>query len=280
MRSKLAVNILIAICVLASGPLAWADWMSEYSGYSAFQANTTDGYVSFAVWDRGPSLEDDPSLPQDAKYFGWVFDPQQNKYVFHEIEGSLSGRYIYFYQVVNAQNGNSEISCFGINWAGFLNVGYVVLLSGNQEVPAVFKDAETPVGSSSESNWALDGTSSSPPLGDDAIGGGPTMRYVIPQALTELSGAVLPSGMLIKSTADSFTKWSFLDIENYKTSVLLFGTSDHAPGFIRGFAIDGGAAGDCDVPAPIPEPGSLAALAGLAMTAAGLGIARRRRSRG
>lgn len=277
MRSRLTVVVLVALCVTGLAPSAWADWMSAYSGYSAFEDpinGNTDGYVSFAVWDRGSPSGDLPTLPTGAEYMVWTGSTFES--------GTPTGQYIYFYQVVNAQNGNSEISWFGINWAGFLNVGYVVLLSGNQEVPVVFKDAQTPVGSSSESNWALDGTSSSPPLGDDAIGGGPTMRYVIPEALTELSGAVLPSGMHIKSTADSFTKWSFLenDIENYKTSVLLFGTSDHAPGFIRGFAIDGGAAGDCDVPAPIPEPGSLAALAGLAMTTAGLGILRRRRTRG
>jgi len=81
-----------------------------------------------------------------------------------------------------------------------------------------------------------------------------------------------------------YTQWNFLKqdnegtlLQNY-TSYLLFATSDLRPAYKKSQVRDGGTA-DCDVPAT-PEPGSLAALAGLAMTAAGLGIVRRRRSRG
>lgn len=267
MRSKLAVNILIAICVLASGPLAWADWMSEYSGYSAFQANTTDGYVSFAVWDRGSPSGDLPTLPTGAKYMVWTGSTFESGTI-------LTGQYIYFYQVVNAQNGSSALKDFRIFDLGFIQVGFV-----NN---AVFLDSQWPVLGSG--NVALDNQTSGHPItGDDQVDGKPTLSGIPPAGLANPNGNSVAPTSIDVNVNEGYTQWNFLSenqgilYQDY-TSYLLFATSDLRPTYKESEERDGKTA-NCDVPAT-PEPGSLAALAGLAMTAAGLGIVRRRRSRG
>lgn len=276
MRLKLAVIVLVALGVVGLAPSLWAGWMSAYSGYSAFEDpinGNTDGYVSFAVWDRGANLGENPSLPQGAKYMGWVFDQQQNKYVFDEI--SLSGRYIYFYQVVNAQNGGSALKDFRIFDLGFIQVGFVD--------NAVFLDSQGPVPGSG--NVALDdGTLGHPITGDDQVDGKPTLSGIPPAGLANPNNGnpVAPTSIDV-NVNEGYTQWNFLSenqgiLSQDYTSYLLFATSDLRPTYKESEERDGKTA-NCDVPAT-PEPGSLAALAGLAMTTAGLGIVRRRRSRG
>lgn len=268
MRSKLAVNILIAICVLASAPLAWADWMSEYSGYSAFQLNKSgapylDGYVSFAVWDRGSPSGDLPELPTDAEYMVWTGSAFESRTI-------LTGQYIYFYQVVNAQAGTAVISYFQVEWYGFLDVGYA---------PGVvfLEQSEGTVG---PSNPALDGPNN-PVSGGDPAGNGPTLKGIVPKGIAEDSTyTIAPIGVYLETP--DVTRWLFgcsSPISDGKTSVLLFASSNLAPSYLRSYTHDGDpSSAGCDVPAPVPEPWSLAALAGLAMTVAGLGIVRRRRT--
>lgn len=267
MRSKLAVIGLVALCVVGLAPSLWAGWMSEYSGYSAFQANTTDGYVSFAVWDRGSPSGDLPTLPTGAEYMVWTGSTFES--------GTPTGQYIYFYQVVNAQDGGSALKDFRIFDLGFIQVGFV-----NN---AVFQDSQGPVLGSD--NVALDNLTVGHPItGDDQVDGKPTLSGIPPAGLANPNNGnpVAPTSIDV-NVNEVYTQWNFLSenqgiLDQNNTSYLLFATSDLRPTYKESEERDGKTA-NCDVPAT-PEPGSLAALAGLAMTTAGLGILRRRRTRG
>jgi len=159
MRSRLTVVVLVALCVTGLAPSAWADWMPAYSGYSAFASGSTDGYVSFAVWDRGSPSGDLPTLPTGAKYMVWTGSTFESGTI-------LTGRYIYFYQVVNAQDGEEPFKDFRIFDLGFIQVGYVD--------KAVFKDSQGEVLGSGK--VALDdGTVGHPITGVDSVDGKPTL---------------------------------------------------------------------------------------------------------
>ncbi|HOP78537.1 MAG TPA: hypothetical protein PLD05_13670, partial [Thermogutta sp.] len=251
MRSKLAVNILIAICVLASGPLAWADWMSEYCGYSAFASNRdaavtyeTDGYVSFAVWDRGSPSGDLPTLPRGAEYMVWIGSTFER--------GTPTGRYIYFYQVVNAQDGRSALKDFRIFDLGFIQVGFVD--------NAVFQDSQGPVLGSG--NVALDNQTSGHPIrGDDQVDGKPTLSGIPPAGLANANGNSVAPTSIDVNVNSGYTQWYFvrgnqgIRLDQANTSYLLFATSDLRPTYKASEERDGNTA-NCDVPAT-PEPGSL-----------------------
>lgn len=269
MRLKLAVVVLVALCVTGLAPSAWAGWMPAYSGYSAFEDpinGNTDGYVSFAVWDRGSPSGDLPTLPTGAEYMVWTGSTFES--------GTPTGQYIYFYQVVNAQNGGSALKDFRIFDLGFIQVGYVD--------KAVFKDSQGEVLGSG--NVALDdGTLGHPITGDDQVDGKPTLSGIPPAGLANPNGNSVAPTSIDVNVNEGYTQWNFLSgnqgiLYQNNTSYLLFATSDLRPTYKESEERDGKTA-NCDVPAT-PEPGSLAALAGLAMTTAGLGILRRRRTRG
>lgn len=276
MRSKLAVIGLVALCVVGLAPSLWAGWMPAYSGYSAFEDpinGNTDGYVSFAVWDRGSPSGDLPELPTGAEYKVWTGSTFESgtptgQYIY------FSGQYIYFYQVVNAQNGRCALKDFRIFDLGFIQVGYVD--------KAVFKDSQGKVLGSG--NVALDNQTSGHPItGDDQVDGKPTLSGIPPAGLANANGNSVAPTSIDVNVNEGYTQWNFLSgnqgiLTQDNTSYLLFATSDLRPTY-KESEERGCKNANCDVPAT-PEPGSLAALAGLAMTAAGLGIARRRRSRG
>jgi len=189
--------------------------------------------------------------------------------------------------VVNAQDGRCALKDFRIFDLGFIQVGFVK--------NAVFLDSQGdsqgPVLGSG--NVALDNQTSGHPItGDDQVDGKPTLSGIPPAGLANPNGNSVAPTSIDVNVNEGYTQWNFLSghkgiLYQNNTSYLLFATSDLRPAYKKSEERHGrkkseerhGRTANCDVPAT-PEPGSLAALAGLAMTAAGLGIVRRRRSRG
>lgn len=260
MRAKLW-GMVGAILVLVTTQVANAGWMSAFSGYSAFRGVTsegvTDGYVSFAVWDRGTG---DPGLPTGASKMVWDGTSFKSS-------DSFSGRYIYFYQVVNAQTGTDALSAFRIYDRDFLQVGYIT--------ETVFKDSQGEINSG---NPALDnGQTGHPISGDDVVDGSPSLSGITPSELVNPSGTPRAPSSITINAIPAYTQWNFstTTISQSESSLLLFVTSDLGPAYRKADARDG-TTPDFDVPAT-PEPGTFAALVGVAGTASVLGRLRRRR---
>lgn len=258
MRAKFLAIFLSTTCVFVADKIANAAWLSAYSGYSAFQAGSTDGYVSFAVWDRGPTLSDDLPLPSGASL------------VFLLGTSPLDGRYIYLYQIVNVQDGAAAVEKFRIYDLGFLELGYIS--------NAVFSDSQ---GEIKSGNPALDnGTLGHPISGDDVVDGVPTLSGIAPAGLVNPTGSVIAPASVSFGSPPQYTQWDFPSPDYLKqgwSSLLLFGSSNLLPTYKKADARDGDIA-DMDVPAT-PEPGTLVGLAGLALTGGIVGWLRRKKEK-
>ncbi|MGQ9771416.1 MAG: hypothetical protein ACUVQG_12755, partial [Thermogutta sp.] len=171
MRYGRVIGLLTGLLAFCWALEASAGWLSAFSGYSAFAQGSTDGYVSFAV---GEGTYPYPYPWDDSLFSPWCWERVDgNTYDFVPKSWSeLTGRYIYFYQVVNAQDGGVGLSSFQIaaNRGAFLQMGYLKKTEGNAEYGVVFNEAAGEVGSSSN-----------PTLGDlkdvidDAPDGKPTL---------------------------------------------------------------------------------------------------------
>lgn len=249
--------VIVGTLAAASSAVAEAGFLSDFTGRTEFVVGNaaSDGLVNFAVYENTDGDWTDDFVGGS----GGSFDLAVIHLGGFSSAVDAAAKFVYFYQVVNTDPTSPDDPLDNL-LVPFPPGGSSLVTSAGRVTGFVFDD-------NGDDDGGAVGPSGNERLGDDMTGDDDATPG---DATPGLSGVVLASPFFVAHASakdatgaaalvSNFLRFSWSSLETGEFSSLVFITSGIEPRYDTGVLKDTGTT-DGDIPAPVPEPGTLALL--------------------